>query len=92
MTSEPFQIPLESRPSEREAEERAVDRLIDANLDRAREGLRVLEDWCRFVLERPDLVGRLKDMRQRLGRCHEDRYKLARHTASDPAAGLGHPA
>lgn len=92
MTSEAFQIPLESRPSEGEAEERAVDRLIDANLDRAREGLRVLEDWCRFVLERPDLVARLKDMRQRLGRCHEDRYKLARHTASDPAAGLGHPA
>lgn len=79
-------------PDARDVDERAVDRLLDANLDRAREGLRVLEDWCRFVLERPDLVGRLKDMRQRLGRCHEDRYKLARHTATDPAAGLGHPA
>ena len=69
-----------------------MDRLLDANLDRAREGLRVLEDWCRFVLERPDLVARLKDMRQRLGRVHHDRFKLARHTATDPAAGLGHPA
>ena len=70
----------------------AVLRLLDANLDRAREGLRVLEDWARFALERPDLVARCKDLRQRLGRCHEDRFRLARHTAADPAAGLGHPA
>ena len=70
----------------------SIDRLIDANLDRAREGLRVLEDWGRFVLERPDLVVRSKDLRQRLGRLHQPRYKLARHTATDPATGLGHPA
>ncbi|MFY8150224.1 MAG: thiamine phosphate synthase [Prochlorococcaceae cyanobacterium] len=69
-----------------------IDRLIDANLDRAREGLRVLEDWCRFALERADLVARCKDLRQRLGQRHLDRYKLARHTASDPATGLEHPA
>ncbi len=70
----------------------AVRRLLDANLDRAREGLRVIEDWCRFGLERADLVVRLKDMRQRLGRLHRDQYKQARHTATDPAAGLAHPA
>ena len=70
----------------------ARDRLIDANLDRAREGLRVLEDWARFGLDRRDLVMRTKDMRQRLGRLHRDAYKFARHTATDPAAGLGHPA
>jgi thiamine-phosphate pyrophosphorylase len=70
----------------------AVLRLIDANLDRAREGLRVLEDWARFGLDRPDLVARLKDLRQRLGRLHADAYKQARHTASDRGAGLGHPA
>ena len=67
-------------------------RLLDANLDRAREGLRVLEDWCRFALDRPDLVARSKDLRQRLGRQHHERFKLARHSASDPAAGLAHPA
>jgi thiamine-phosphate pyrophosphorylase len=70
----------------------AIERLLDANLDRAREGLRVLEDWARFALDRADLVARCKDMRQRLGVLHADRYKLARHTATDPAAGLGHPA
>lgn len=72
--------------------EAAVHRLIDANLDRAREGLRVLEDWARFGLDRPDLVARFKDLRQRLGQRHADAYKRARHTASDRGAGLGHPA
>jgi len=67
-------------------------RLLDANLDRAREGLRVLEDWCRFSLDRPDLVARSKDLRQRLGRQHHERFKLARHSATDPATGLAHPA
>jgi len=52
----------------------------------------VVEDWCRFGLGRKDLVARSKDLRQRLALVHDDRYKLARHTASDPAAGLGHPA
>jgi thiamine-phosphate pyrophosphorylase len=70
----------------------AIERLLDANLDRAREGLRVLEDWCRFVLNRQDLVVRLKDLRQRLGRCHRFSYKMARHAATDGAAGLAHPA
>ncbi|MCP9819230.1 thiamine phosphate synthase [Synechococcus sp. Cruz-9H2] len=72
--------------------EPAVLRLLDANLDRSREGLRVLEDWCRFGLDRQDLVARLKDLRQRLGRCHLPAYKAARHTASDGGAGLAHPA
>ncbi|MFM7265781.1 MAG: thiamine phosphate synthase, partial [Cyanobium sp.] len=72
--------------------EPAIERLLDANLDRAREGLRVLEDWARFALERPDLVTRCKDLRQRLGRLHQRRYKLARHTGDDPTNGLAHPA
>jgi len=70
----------------------SVLRLLDANLDRAREGLRVLEDWARFGLDRADLVARTKDMRQRLGRRHHIRYKQARHAASDPATGMAHPA
>ena len=69
-----------------------VARLIDANLDRAREGLRVIEDWCRFGLDRQDLVIPLKDWRQQLGKRHDDRYRQARSTATDAAAGLSHPA
>ncbi|MEO1003419.1 MAG: thiamine phosphate synthase [Cyanobacteria bacterium J06638_7] len=79
-------------PGSAALEAAAVRRLLDANLDRAREGLRVLEDWARFGLERADLVARTKDLRQRLGRLHRLAYKQARHSASDPAAGLAHPA
>ena len=32
------------------AEDSRIYQIIDANLDRAREGLRVLEDWARFGL------------------------------------------
>ncbi len=69
-----------------------IERLIDANLDRAREGLRVMEEWARFALERPDLVWRCKDLRQRLGQLHCEQYKFARDAAGDPATGLAHPA
>jgi thiamine-phosphate pyrophosphorylase len=70
----------------------AIRRLLDANLDRAREGLRVLEDWSRFALDRSDLVTACKDLRQRLGRLHHARYKFERDTSGDTGAGLGHPA
>ena len=69
-----------------------IERLIDANLDRAREGLRVMEEWARFALERADLVWRCKDLRQRLGQLHNERYKFARDAAGDPATGLAHQA
>ena len=72
--------------------DKRVARLIDANLDRAREGLRVIEDWCRFGLDRQDLVIPLKDWRQQLGQLHADCYRQARSTATDPAAGLSHAA
>ena len=41
--------------------------IIDANLDRAREGLRVLEDWARFGLGEKDCVTKIKNFRQILG-------------------------
>ena len=73
-------------------ERHSIARLLDANLNRAREGLRVVEDWCRLGLQRPELVAQLKDYRQRLGQCHLSALKQARHAASDPATGLAHPA
>ncbi len=69
-----------------------VTQLIDANLDRAKEGLRVIEDWCRFGLKRKELVIRIKDWRQQLGVHHIDLYKKARCTATDQGIGLTHPA
>lgn len=44
----------------------AIWRVIDANANRAREGLRVVEDTARFVLNREDASNALRDMRHRL--------------------------
>ena len=68
-----------------------IAKLIDANLDRAREGLRVMEDWCRFGLKRNDFSIQIKDWRQQLGAHHLKIYRKARHTSEDPAKGVSHP-
>ncbi len=68
-----------------------IAQLIDANLDRAREGLRVMEDWCRFGLKRNDFSVQIKDWRQQLGAHHHKIYRDARLTSSDPAMGVSHP-
>lgn len=44
----------------------AVLRLLDANANRAREGLRVLEDYARFVLDDDAIVEQLKGYRHQL--------------------------
>jgi thiamine-phosphate pyrophosphorylase len=46
--------------------ERAGYRIIDANFNRAREALRVIEDYCRFNLNCAGLSGRAKEMRHQL--------------------------
>ncbi|WP_269611145.1 thiamine phosphate synthase [Prochlorococcus marinus] len=68
-----------------------IAQLIDANLDRAREGLRVMEDWCRFGLKRSDFSIQIKDWRQQLGGHHHIIYRKARLTSNDPAMGISHP-
>ncbi len=68
-----------------------VAQIIDANLDRAREGLRVLEDWARYGLGRVDIVRKLKNFRQILGSHHLDSYKKARNYIHDKCNGLDHP-
>ena len=68
-----------------------IAQLIDANLDRAREGLRVMEDWCRFGLKRNDFSIQIKDWRQKLGAHHHNIYRKARLTSEDPGIGISHP-
>ena len=68
-----------------------IAQIIDANLDRAREGLRVLEDWARFALGRKDLVKNIKNFRQILGKHHLKLYKESRNFIRDECAGLSHP-
>jgi len=67
-----------------------VCRILDANLDRAREGLRVVEEWCRFGLENATLTATCKQLRQELARCHHLDLRLARDTPADPGTALTH--
>ena len=71
-------------------EDLQISQIIDANLDRAREGLRVLEDWSRFGLGQEDIVIKLKNFRQILGKNHLDFYKKARNRINDSSKGLAH--
>jgi len=68
-----------------------VYRILDANLDRAREGLRVLEDWCRFGLDHHDLTDQLKHLRQSLGQWHTADLRAARDTPNDTGTTITHP-
>ena len=72
-------------------EDQRIAQIVDANLDRAREGLRVLEDWARFALGRKDLVKSFKNFRQILGKHHLKIYKESRNFINDTSTGLSHP-
>jgi thiamine-phosphate pyrophosphorylase len=69
-----------------------LDRLIDASGNRAREGVRVLEDLARFVLDDRDLAGSLKAARHEVAGAVSDlgfRGVAARDTAGDVGTELG---
>jgi thiamine-phosphate pyrophosphorylase len=68
----------------------ALFRILDANLDRSREGLRVVEEWCRFGLNDGTLTEQCKDLRQALGQWHLPEFRAARDTPGDPGTELTH--
>ena len=67
--------------------ERAAARIIDANLNRAREALRVIEEYCRFALNHPGLTARTKQMRhtlcQTMDSLNGDQLLTCRDTVGD---------
>ena len=67
-----------------------VYRILDANLDRSREAIRTIEEWCRFGLEDRELCDRCKQMRQELAQWHREDFRRARNTPDDPATDLSH--
>jgi thiamine-phosphate pyrophosphorylase len=69
----------------------AIKRILDANLDRAREGLRIMEEWCRFALNNRKLTAECKEMRQELARWHTPELRMARDTLGDTGTDLTHP-
>src|ERR1051326_6765666 len=50
-------------------------RLLDANANRAREGLRVVEDTARFVLDKPQAAKALRSMRHELDELVRKHYR-----------------
>jgi len=50
----------------RKQNDKKFDRIIDANFNRAKEGLRVCEDVCRFVLDAKSITRSYKNARHQL--------------------------
>ena len=46
--------------------EKSLYRIVDANFNRAKEGLRVCEDICRFVFDQKNQTRKWKNLRHRL--------------------------
>ena len=71
--------------------ERAGYRIVDANFNRAREALRVIEDYCRFALNSAPLSSRAKEMRHKLSsaiaRLNTERLLASRDTPGDVGVG-----
>ncbi len=71
--------------------ESAVYRIIDANFNRAREAIRVIEDFCRFALNSGPLAERTKQIRHELssviGKLDAGRLISSRDTLGDVGVG-----
>jgi thiamine-phosphate pyrophosphorylase len=66
-----------------------IMRILDASLNRASEGLRVVEDYVRFVLDDPFLTGRAKTLRHDLAVAAASISPLDRHAARDTHQDVG---
>ncbi len=74
-------------------EQLAAARIVDVNLNRARESLRVLDDYCRFVLDDRGLTERVKKLRHGLAesadRLPQALLLAARDTPNDVGTVIG---
>jgi len=70
--------------------DRHTDRIIDVNLNRLSEGLRVVEDVVRLGLEKPRLLAEVRALRTRIGRetrALRKRVILSRQSETDLGRG-----
>jgi thiamine-phosphate pyrophosphorylase len=66
-----------------------VNRIIDANINRAKEGLRVCEEVTRFILDSRGLTSRLKGIRHRISVLADGQSFLeARDSLGDVGKGI----
>lgn len=74
------------------ADELDAARIVDVNLNRSREALRVLEDYCRFALDDRFLTGQVKELRHALAaladRLPPGVLLAARETLRDVGTGV----
>ena len=72
--------------------DRAIYRIIDANFNRTREGLRIAEEFCRFALNNEMLSSRCKQIRHHLssvvGKLDMQKLVTARDTENDIGRGI----
>lgn len=66
-----------------------IYRVLDASLNRAGEGLRVVEDYTRFVLDDPFLTSQLKTLRHEFATLAATISSDDRHAARDTLADVG---
>ncbi len=66
-----------------------LGRILDASANRAREGLRVIEDYARFVLDDPAITRRLKDVRHRLAQAERGLDPTLLIESRDAAGDVG---
>ena len=75
------------KPGEAFRMDTTTARILDANFNRAREAMRVMEDYARFTLDDAELCGRLKKLRHDLGNAVQllavRGYIVARDTPGD---------
>ena len=71
--------------------ERSAYRIIDANFNRGREAIRVIEEFCRFVLNSSSLTARAKQFRHKLSALLDEfdsnRLIASRDTPGDVGVG-----
>ncbi len=72
-----------------EAIQDKIKRMIDANFNRTREGLRVIEDIARFVLGNKDTTDEMKLLRSDLAKIEKNfDFTLSRDTENDVGTSL----
>ncbi|EDX84796.1 Thiamine monophosphate synthase/TENI subfamily, putative [Synechococcus sp. PCC 7335] len=77
-------------PQQTVSKTNALLRILDANLDRAREGMRIIEEWCRFGLNDEATTAQLKNLRQTIAQWHTPEIRAARDTPGDMGTALTH--
>lgn len=68
-----------------------LKRIIDANLNRATEAARILEEIARFLLDDKDLSEKLKNIRHKVSTCQDadyEGYLLSRDTENDVGVNI----